>query len=158
MQCTLGKNGILLYGCETWKINKEDEKKLNTFQSKCLRYISKIRWWEKVTNDDKVREMAEVDKLSNEIRRRRWNWIGHILRGESESDCLIALEWTPEGRRARERPKTTWRTTVLKERDNEGWKTWNETKMAARDRDGWKEGVKALCAYWQEIEMDGKRG
>ena len=59
------------------------------------------------------------------------------------------LEWTPEGRRARGRPKTTWRRTVLKERENEGWRTWNEAKVVAKDRDGWGRRVEALCAYWR---------
>ena len=32
----------LLYGCETWRMMKEDENKLNVFQHKCLRKILKI--------------------------------------------------------------------------------------------------------------------
>ena len=39
----------------------------------------------------------------------RLNWIGHVLRGKHESDCITALEWAPKGR-----PKTTWRRTVIK--------------------------------------------
>ena len=41
---------ILLYGCETWRLNKSDEKKLNTFQTKCLRRILKISWRKHITN------------------------------------------------------------------------------------------------------------
>ena len=28
---------VLLYGCETWKITKNDERKINSFQCQCLR-------------------------------------------------------------------------------------------------------------------------
>ena len=35
---------VLLYGCETWKITKADEQKLNSFQCQCLRRITKITW------------------------------------------------------------------------------------------------------------------
>ena len=94
--------------------------------------------------------MAGVENISDEIRRRRWNWIGHILRGQQGSDCRIALEWAPEGSRAKGRPKTTWRRTVLKERNREGWKSWEDVKTAARDRIEWKKRVKALCAYWRD--------
>ena len=34
---------VLLYGCETWKMNKKDSKMLDVFQQKCLRRILKIR-------------------------------------------------------------------------------------------------------------------
>ena len=33
---------FLLYGCETWKITKHDERKLNSFQCLCLRRILRI--------------------------------------------------------------------------------------------------------------------
>ena len=32
-------------------------------------------------------------------------------------DCMTAVGWTPEGRRTRERAKTTWRRTIEKERE-----------------------------------------
>ena len=33
---------VLLYGCETWKIIKSDERKLDLFQFKCLKRIMRI--------------------------------------------------------------------------------------------------------------------
>ena len=30
---------VLLYGCETWKMNKGDDKLVDMFQSKCLRSL-----------------------------------------------------------------------------------------------------------------------
>ena len=35
---------VLLYGCESWRITKGDEAKLDIFQSKCLRRLLKIYW------------------------------------------------------------------------------------------------------------------
>ena len=79
--------------------------------------------------------MADINNISCEVRRRRWNWLGHVLRREDENDCFTALGWMPEGRRTRGRPKTTWRRTVEKERDKAGWKSWNVAKAAARNRE-----------------------
>ena len=39
---------VLMYGCETWKMNKSDENKIDVFQSRCLRRIFKIRWQERI--------------------------------------------------------------------------------------------------------------
>ena len=37
----------------------------------------------------------------------------------------MALDWNPQGSRARRRPRNTWKRTVLEEISKEG-KAWNE--------------------------------
>ena len=69
-----------------------------------------------------VVELAEDNDISCAVRRRRWNWLGHILKREGENDSWTGLGWTPEGRRARGRPITTWRRTVERERNKAGWR------------------------------------
>ena len=59
-------------------------------------------------------------------------------------DCAVALEWKPEGKRNRGRPKKTWRRTV--ERDTQGWNTWTIARQAANNRQQWRKDVQALCA------------
>jgi hypothetical protein len=110
---------VLLCGCETWKLTKGEEEKLDIFQTKCLRRIFKIRWQEHVTNK-RVLEMAETGRISEEVRRLRWNWIGHVLRKDKTDDCAVALGWTSEGRRKRGRPKP----------HGDEWWNWKETVQA----------------------------
>ena len=59
-----------------------------------------IRWQHRMTNK-RVVEKAEINEISCKVRRRRWNWLGHVLRREGVNNCFTALGWTPEGRRAR---------------------------------------------------------
>ena len=77
---------------------------------------------------------SEINDISCEVRRRKWNWLGRILGREGGNDCFTALGWTPEDRRARGRPKTTWRRTAEKERNKAGWKSWEIAKAVAQDR------------------------
>ena len=97
-----------------------------------------------MTNKSVV-ELAEINDISCEVRQRRWNWQGHILRREGENDCFTALGWTQGGRG---RPKTTWKRTVEKEQNKAGWKSWEVAKVVAQDRKCWSDSVEALCAYW----------
>ncbi|XP_062566517.1 uncharacterized protein LOC134228832 [Saccostrea cucullata] len=60
--------------------------------------------------DKTVLEMADVESISVEVMRRRWNWIGHVLRKDLTDDCVVALWWTPEGRGKRGRPKNNMAT------------------------------------------------
>jgi hypothetical protein len=48
------------------------------------------------------------------IGKRRWQWIGHVLRMDNNMNAGTALDWAPEGKRKRGRPKETWRRTVKK--------------------------------------------
>ena len=45
----------LLYGSETWTLSSLQEKKINTFHLGCLRRIHKIRWQQKITNEEVLR-------------------------------------------------------------------------------------------------------
>ncbi|CAH3038590.1 unnamed protein product, partial [Porites lobata] len=76
------------------RITKNDERKLNSFQCRWILLI-RIRWQQRMTNK-RVVELAEINDISCEVRRRRWNWPSHMLRREGENDCLTALGWTPE--------------------------------------------------------------
>jgi hypothetical protein len=51
-------------------MNKGDEKLLDTFLHKCLRKVMRIFWPVKITNE-RVRELAEMDKISKVIKVRR---------------------------------------------------------------------------------------
>ena len=137
---------VLVYGCETWKLTKGEEEKLDTFQNKCLRKILKVRWQQHISNAT-VLEAAEMDRVSEEVRRKRWSWIGHVLRKDQRDDCAVTLGWTPDGRRKRGIPKTNWRRMVEVERNSAGWGTWNLACQAAADQQQWK-NVRALCASW----------
>ena len=86
-------------------------------------------------------EIKHINRIGDEIRRRRWTWVGRILRGGRSS--TVALGWSPEGRRAVRRPWNTWRRQA-------GWNGWNIVRVVARDKAQWKQNVTALCASWHK--------
>ena len=128
---------VLLYGSETWKMTKNDETMVDTFLHKSLRRILKIYWPQKVTNEE-VRKRADIEQTSTTIRRRRWKWLGHVLRMENTRHAKIAVTWTPEGKRKRGRPKETWRRTIERERKDLGFQSWTEATKVATERDQWR--------------------
>ena len=115
---------------------ESDRHSFDVFQSKCLRRILKVQWKDHVSTEELLKR-AEMEPLSREVMRRRWKMIGHILRKDRNSNEMIALTWAPEGRRRRGRPKTTWRRTVERERNEGGWKSWEEARAGAANRERW---------------------
>ena len=105
-----------------------EAKKLDGLQYKCMKRILRIRWPQTISHQQ-IQENTGVNSTSDEIRRRRWNWIGHIMRKDREEHCVTALEWRPEGRRRPGRPKATWRRIVAGKRKTAGCQSWSS---------GWK--------------------
>lgn len=128
---------VLLYGCETWRMTKSDETKLDVFLHKSLRRLMKIYWPMKVSNKE-IHNRANISPISEQIFRRRWKFIGHILRMDANQHPKTALSWAPEGKRRPGRPRETWRRTVEKERGTLEFKSCSEAAVVARDRVAWR--------------------
>ena len=128
---------VLLHGCESWRMTKGDEAKLDTFQHKCLRRLLKIYWPMRVSNEE-VRRRANTQTISELVRKRRWKWIGHMLRMDNSYLSRVALTLALEGKRERGRPKETWRRTAEKERMAMGFNSWAEAGLVATNRVSWR--------------------
>jgi hypothetical protein len=59
----------------------------------------------------------------------RWRWLGHVLHKPSEDKG-----WTPEGKRKRGRPKTTWRHTIENEIKERGLHLGHKRKKSQQQR------------------------
>ena len=131
---------ILLYGVEMWRVTSTDMEHLDVFHRKCPRRILAI------SNRD-LYERARESPISEILKVRRWRWIGHVLRREKDNNCRVALTWTPEGKRKRGRPKTTWRDTIERELKELGWTSWNVVEQVAKDREGWQLLLRGLMLH-----------
>ncbi|XP_061188795.1 uncharacterized protein LOC133196968 [Saccostrea echinata] len=136
--------GVFLYGSESWKVTNNITQKLDTFQTRCLRRILKIFWPNKISNEE-LYERTQTAAISDQIKEKRWKWIGHVLRMETSDIPRVALRWTPPGKRNRGRPRETWRRSVEKEMKEQGW-TWGKVQQMSADRQRWRSSVQALCA------------
>ena len=92
-------------------VAKTDEKKLDVFLHKSLRRMFEIYWPMRVTNEE-IRARAGLETISKQVARRRWTWLGHVLRMDYHSHPRIALTRVPEGKRKRGRPRETWRLGI----------------------------------------------
>ncbi|GFR92088.1 hypothetical protein ElyMa_006192100 [Elysia marginata] len=91
--------------------NQRIESKLRGFEGRCLRRILGIRWEHRVTNKE-ISERTGMRPILEEVKIRRWRWLGHVLRMSKSRHPLIALMWNPQGARKKGRPQGTWRRSV----------------------------------------------
>ena len=134
---------VLLYGAETWRASVTNIKKLQSFTNNCLRRILGIHWPDKISNL-KLWQRTRQKPIEQEILQRRWRWIGHTLWKPTSNTTRQALNWNPQGKRKRGRPRNTWRREV--EAVNKQLSlTWGAMEKLAQDRDAWRDLVGGLC-------------
>ena len=139
---------VLLYGSETWRTTKTNSRKLQAFINRCLRNILNIRWPEVISNQDLWERTRQVP-IEQEIKKRKWGWIGHTLRKPTSNTTRQSLEWNPQGKRKVGRPRQTWRRSTDAEAKAAGM-TWGELKRASENRVRWRSMVAALCSRRNE--------
>ena len=140
---------VLMFGCESWRMTKNDEKKLDVFLHRCLRRMLRIDWTQHVSNEEVRRRAGIKEVVSETVRRRRWSFIGHTLRRGSRDLAKDALTWTPEGKRRRGRPKETYRRTVERERQQLGFSSWSEAGAVASRREEWRSIINTSMLHWE---------
>jgi len=69
---------VLLYGCETWLVTNEIQRKIQIFVNRCLRYILRI-WWPKIISNKDLWKVTGQEDINLEIRKKKFRWIGHTL-------------------------------------------------------------------------------
>jgi len=103
----------LIYGCETWSITMEEQRRLEAFEMWCYRRMLRISWMDRVTNVEVLERLSDAKLLWNNIVRRRNEWIGHIMRHEGLLKLII--EGTIEGNNRRGRPRLEFIQQIIKD-------------------------------------------
>ena len=76
---------MALYGAETWTLRAAVQKHLESFEMWCWRRMENIIWTDHVRNEEVLLRVNVQRNILHEIKQRKANWIGHILR----RNCLL---------------------------------------------------------------------
>ena len=125
---------MTFYGAENWTLRTADQKYLESFEMWCCRRMEKISWTDHVRNEEVLLRVNEQRNILHEIRKRKANWIVHIL----HRNCL--LKWVIEGKIKGEMEVTRRRGRRRKKivddlKDRRGY---SHLKEEALDRTMWR--------------------
>jgi hypothetical protein len=106
----------VLYGCETWSLNFEEEYGLRISENRVLRRIfgpkrEEDGSWRKLHNDE-LHTLYSSPNIVRVIKSRRMRWAGHVAR-IGEGRCVYkVLVGRPEGKRPQGRPRRRWEDNI----------------------------------------------
>jgi len=97
-----------LYGCESWTMTAETERRIQASEIRCLRRILRIPYtahrtyvsvWTEITD-----EVGPQEHLISTIERRKMRWIGHVNRLTSLAKLIMQI--SEDGKKGRGRLRT----------------------------------------------------
>ncbi|VDO88207.1 unnamed protein product [Schistosoma margrebowiei] len=97
---------FLLHGAETWRTTKIITRRVQVFINSCLWRILNIRWPDTISNS-LLWERTNQLPSEEEIRKRRWKWIGRTLMKSPNCITTQTLTRNSEGKQKRGGPKNT---------------------------------------------------
>ena len=133
---------ILLYGCETWALYSRQLRRLEKFHMSCLRQMLRVRWQDRLTNNEVLSRCGSVS-LETVIASRTLRWAGHLSRmDEKRLPKIVFYGERTDGTRPVGRPKKRHKDhlkSVLKSCRVEP----NQFETLAANREGWRAAVSA---------------
>ena len=84
---------VIRYSCESWTLSKDLCRRINAFEQWCYRGLLKIKWTDKITNEEVMCRMNMEDmSLYNSIKKQKLLYAGHLLRGSAGETILQIFE------------------------------------------------------------------
>ena len=92
---------VALYGSETWKLRRSEQKRLEAFQTRIWRRMEHVKWTDKIKYAVVLERVGERRIMLELIKKRKINWLNHWLK----RNCLLkdAVEGMVNGKKIRSR-------------------------------------------------------
>jgi len=101
---------VVLYGCETWSLTMQEERRLRVYENKVLRRIFGPKRdevtgdWRRLHNEE-LNDLYSSSNIVRVIKLRRMRWAGHVAWMGEERGVYRVLVGKPEGKRPLGRPR-----------------------------------------------------
>ena len=106
---------------------------VNTFETWCWRRMLKIKWTDRITNDEVFQRAKEEIIFFKILKNRRQSWIGHIIR--HNEFVVNILEGAISGEEAMGRPRLQYLKQVARKTGADGY---TAMKRMAFNNSRWK--------------------
>ena len=97
----------LMYGCESWTIEKAERRGIDAFELWCWRRLLRVPWTARRANQSILKEISPGCSLEGLMLKLKLQYFGHLMRRADSFQKTLMLGKT-EGRRRRGRQRMRW--------------------------------------------------
>ena len=140
---------VVMYGCESWTIKKDECRRINAFELWCWRRLSRVPWTARRSNQSIPKEISPGGSLEGLMLKLKLQYFGHLMQRVDSFEKTLMLGKI-EGRKRRGRQRMRWLDGIT-------------DSMASRLNGlgfGWTPGVGsgqgglACCSSWGHKESE----
>ena len=70
---------VVMYGCESWIIQKDEHQRINAFELWCWRRLLKDPWTAKRSNQSILKEISPEYSLEGLMLKLKFQYFGHLM-------------------------------------------------------------------------------
>ena len=127
---------VVMYGCESWTVNKTECQRIDTFELWCWRRLLKVPWTARTSNQSILREINPKYSLEGLMLKPKLQYFGHVMQRSDSLEKSLMLGKI-EDRRRRRSQRTRWLDGITHAMNMNLGKLWE----IVRDRKAWRTAV-----------------
>ena len=98
---------VVMYGCESWTVNKAEHRKIDAFELWCWRRLLRVPWTARRSNQSILKEISPGCSLEELMLKLKLQYFGHLMRRADSLEKILMLGGI-RGRRRRARQRMRW--------------------------------------------------
>ena len=96
---------VVMYGCETWTINKGECRRIDAFELWCWRRLLRVPWTARRSNQSILKEISSEYSLEGLMLKLKLQYFGHLMR---RTDPDAGKDWRREEKGTTEDEMVGW--------------------------------------------------
>ena len=83
---------VVIYGCESWTINKAEDRRIDAFELWCWKRLLRVPWTARSSNQSILKEISPEYLLEGWMLKLKLQYFGHLLRRTDSFEKTLKLE------------------------------------------------------------------